>query len=230
VALIKTGPIVSDIRGKAGGMVYSRGQGGAVVYAVPDYVWEDTPARIAARSPILNLSAAWSGTLTPLQRATWTRYAGQHPRPDRWGHPHPINGYCMFISINSYWYRDQQALRWRTAPTIAPLHPPVHEFEPTAATDTVNITLPPATYDPPPPGLILWHFAGYPRAGGVEYHRTPYRYTAKNIYVPPWSTTPWIVQWPWGFDVGQKLFSHLVAQDYATGAMSTLHQASVIAK
>jgi len=210
-------------------MVYSRGPGGAVVYATPVYEWLDSDARIAARTTLIDLSRAWSATLDEHHRATWRRYAGQHPRPDRWGAPHHLSGKSMFVSINAYWHRDAAKINWLSAPSLPPLHPPAHTLTADSATDSVTVTLPPATYDPPPAGLILWHFAGKPRQAGVQYHRTPYRYTGKNTNVPPWASNPWTFAWPWAFDPGQKLFSHLVAQNLATGALSTMHQTSVIA-
>jgi len=202
-------------------MVYSRGQGGAIVYALPDWDQPNTQDQLAARDAITNLSAAWSATLTEAQRNSWRKYAHQHPLPDRWGQPRLVNGYCYFVRVNARWYRDASAIQWASAPDVAPLHLPLHSVTALAAGDAVTLALPPLNYNPAPPGLILWHQAGKPVAGGVNYFNGPWRYTEKNTNAPPWSSTPWIITWPWPFDAGQRIFSRLVAQDLTSGALSS---------
>ena len=223
MAIVRPGNIIVDIRGKVGDTVYSRNNAGPFVRSrivapqVPTQLQLDQQALMTA------LSTAWSGTLTEPQRATWRQYAHQHPRPNRWGNLTAKTGQNAFVRANAYYYRIDQALHFSSAPPAPPLPPPAFTFTADAAADTITIALPPTTFPAPFAGLRLYAFIGEPTVQGVNYFNRSTRYAATNLYVPPWSTSPWTFASPYPIDVGQRVWAFLVAQHETGGQLSNRH-------
>jgi len=124
MAVIKTGSIVADIRGKIGDEVYTRGQGGAAVRSIGTWAQPDTDLQLAVRAIMVTLSGAWSSTLSEDQREQWRAYAHANPRPNRWGTLTQTSGYLAFVRHNFHAYREASTIIFPDAPTAPPLYPP----------------------------------------------------------------------------------------------------------
>lgn len=229
MATIKPGSIVDDIRGSVGDETYGRNQGGIYVKARKAPTYTRTGPQAATRDAIKFLSQIWSSVLTETQRSTWRMYASQHPIPNRWGEAANLSGYNMFIRINSYHYRENSAVGWPTAPSNAPLWPPVFVFTADAVADTITISLPIGGYPLPLEDMVFWLFGGEPQSQGVYFFTSPWKYIGFNTYVSGWLHDPWIVNYPWAFAANNRLFVYIVAQDKTTGALSTQGRNSLLA-
>lgn len=183
MALITAASIVSDIRGSVATETYSRNQGGLYVKTRKGPTDNTGANRDACRATITALSQAWSGTLNEAQRAAWRKYAHQHPKPDRWGSVHLVNGYTRFIRANFYRYRLDTTIPFADPPDQADLHQPPFTFTAHGAGDTVTIALPPANYDPPWPKLELFAYGGDNVSPGVNFYDYNWRYLARNEFV-----------------------------------------------
>lgn len=217
---------MADIRGKVGSEVYERNGAGNYVRALGTWVQPDTQRQLDQRAAITALSQAWSGTLTEAERATWRKYAKQHPRTNTWGERRNSSGYNRFVRANSYRYRQNSSIDFLSAPSRPPLHPPIFTFSAEAAGDTVTVALPPGTYTPPWAGLRLWLFVGPGVSAGVAYFRAPWRYVGLNTYNGAWTSDPWTENLPWAIDAGDKVFAYLVAQHAVQGHLSSRYKTS----
>jgi len=229
MAGILPGPLVSDIRGKVGEVIFQRNQGGNFVRST--YTWEqpDSDEQKAVRDTLKFLQVAWSDSLTELQRTRWRTYAHRWPLPDRWGNYTLTNGYTYFIRVNFYHYLAFADLEFLDPPNTGPLHIPTFTFTADANTDTVTITLPPTSYTPPPQNLRLWIYVSRPAKASLLTCKLGYRYAGTNIYTGTWQTDPWTTPAPWPFAPGEKIFARLIAQDAARGALSRHHRTDTIA-
>lgn len=101
MAKIELGAIVTDVRGKVSGVVFSKNKGGAYVKAKVSSVQPRTPEQIFTRSVFARLSKAYSNTLDNAQRDAWQRLAGNFPSRDIFGNTHVLSALAMFQSVNA---------------------------------------------------------------------------------------------------------------------------------
>lgn len=101
MAKIKLSAIaVTDIRGKAGGTVFSKNKGGAYFknFAIPTN--PKTLAQQAVRAMFGAISQMWS-TLTQAQRNGWKELASNRPYTDIFGDTKYLSGFNLFQQLNS---------------------------------------------------------------------------------------------------------------------------------
>lgn len=228
MASIRTGSIVSDIRGSVGTETYARNQGGIYVRARTTPEYKNTAAQQACRGAMTDLSRYWSSTLTLTQRTAWRKYARQHPKPNRWGNLHLVNGYTRFIEINFHRYRLDSAVAFPSPPTQAHLHQPIFTFTADGLADTVTIALPPSSYSPPWPDLELFAYGGDNISPGVNFYASPWRYIARNKFNAAWTSDPWTIDYPLDLIATDQVFLRLIAQNSDTGELSEAYQTSAI--
>lgn len=101
MAKIRTGSLVSDVRGSQGGTVFSRNKGGAYTRdrVAPTNVSSD--ARTRQRNIFSANSKAWGGTLTEDERGAWTVFALANPVTDVFGASILLSGIAMYQRLNS---------------------------------------------------------------------------------------------------------------------------------
>jgi hypothetical protein len=97
LAVILPGPLVSDVRGRVGDVVFERNAGGLYVRAKGTVTQEVTEARTAAKAAFSACSSAWSGSLTSVERAAWEVFASRFPDVDRWGRPKYRTGFQSWV-------------------------------------------------------------------------------------------------------------------------------------
>ncbi len=94
------GALVSAASGKLGGLVASRNRGGPYLRALVVPITSMSPAAIAARTRLAQVSAAW-GALTAVQKAAWSTWAQTNPITDRLGQSRILQANAAYIKINN---------------------------------------------------------------------------------------------------------------------------------
>lgn len=228
MAVITTGSIVADIRGSVGDETYARNQGGLYVKARKAPTDPNTAAQQACRAAMAALSQYWSDELTEQNRTDWRAYAHQHPRPNRFGSVNLTNGYTRFLRLNFTRRRLDATIPFTSPPPAPPLHPPVVSGEGDASAQELTIFLPPTNYDPPFAGLELFLYISPDVPPGRNFYNGPWLYFARTRNVPGWTNDFQEMAIGAGYTGGHKLFFRLVAQNYATGELSSAYQNFVL--
>jgi hypothetical protein len=117
MARILLGPLISDARGKQGGLVFSRNAAGHYTRAKVSPVQPRTADQIAIRAAITYLSQYWRDTMTPTMRTSWENYAKSTPLTDRFGAKVCVSGLAMFLRTNVF-LRREGGPTLTTAPTL----------------------------------------------------------------------------------------------------------------
>jgi len=99
---VRHGGGVVEIAGSVGGTVFARSKGGATMRARIKGIRSGSPALLARRAALSNLSGYWGTTLEPEERLAWEAYASQTNQVNRLGQPMKISGMAAFIQTNSY--------------------------------------------------------------------------------------------------------------------------------
>jgi len=149
MAVIKTGPIVTDIRGSISDVTFARNQGGLYSRHRAGPTAPPSPDQLKTTATLTFLSRYWSADLTDHQRADWRSYAAQHPRPDRWGIPRLANGYTTFIRHNARLHRITGVVYAPHAPSTPPLSAPQLSIAEALSSGWVTIDLTLHAYRPP---------------------------------------------------------------------------------
>jgi len=97
MANIRTGSIVSDIRGKVGSEIYSRNRGGAYVKAYAAPIQPGTSAQMANESNFATAVSAWL-SLTDEQRHSWNTFATEQKTKGVFTSNINLTGRSLFIS------------------------------------------------------------------------------------------------------------------------------------
>lgn len=99
MAKIKLGAIVTDIRNKLGGHVFSKNRAGAYMRTLVTPVNPQTSAQSAVRSIFAQLSQTWSQLSDP-QRAAWNGATDQYSSTDIFGDNRTLSGKALFQGLN----------------------------------------------------------------------------------------------------------------------------------
>ena len=139
MALIKPGPLVSDIRGSIGGSVFARNAGGLYVRNRVAPLNPQSTRQTQVRSNLSSLSNAWSTALTQAQRDGWNQYASQVPLFNALGEQRFVSGLAMYVRANTL-LLDTGGTRRDDPPdsfTLGPSVTPTYTLDSTA--DTIQV-------------------------------------------------------------------------------------------
>lgn len=100
MAKVAYGLTISDARGKAGSVVYSKNRAGAFIRAVVNPRQPRTAAQTTFRAFVKGITLRWSGVLTEEQRRGWIRLAGSMVGHDALGQETKRSGMTLFIERN----------------------------------------------------------------------------------------------------------------------------------
>jgi hypothetical protein len=117
MARIILGPLVSDARGKQGGLVFSRNAAGHYTRAKVSPIQPRTPLQMAIRNAMTYAAQYWRDTMTAPLRSAWEAYAKATPLTDRFGAKTLLSGIAMFLRFNAWWYVDNGSTLLSVAPT-----------------------------------------------------------------------------------------------------------------
>lgn len=99
MAKLKLSAIVSEMRGKLNGSVFSKNRGGAYIRTKVTPVNPQTIAQGAVRAALTNLSQAWRG-LTEAQRAAWNSAVSNFTGTDIFGDIKTPSGINLYNKLN----------------------------------------------------------------------------------------------------------------------------------
>lgn len=211
MATIRTGSIVSDIRGSVGSETYSRNPGGLYVKARSTPTQPASSHRDLTQLALTTITQAWSGTLTEAQRAGWRQYAKRWPIPNRLGQMIHVTGLNHFVRCNFYEFLSHTSVRNLNAPPSGPAHIPTFTFTANGTSNQVTIALPMTNYSPPPTEQRLYLFLGEGINSGRTYYSSPWRWSGYNWWSGSyWVNSPWTVSTPWPISAGNKIFAKIV--------------------
>jgi len=227
VAVIRTGGIITDIRGKVADVIYSRNQGGAYVKGLGPAAPAPTSNQTACRNTLTALAQYWADTMTVARRAAWRRYAQVWPTENRWGELSIRSGYCAFIRINQYYHRRYGSIIYLDPPPDCRLSVPVVTYTVKASDQYARISLPPSGYTDLTNGMYFHLFCGKPASAGVAWYNGPWLYKGQYWHSGSWSPATWFETWPWTVTTGQLVGIRLLAQEYASGRLSGIFRLNV---
>ena len=98
-ALVKFGAGVSELRGKEGGVIYSRNAYGSYMKAKVTPVNPNTAHQSGQRALMGNLSQAWTG-LSAADKASWVNLGEQTTRVNVFGDTTYYTGFSLFVKLN----------------------------------------------------------------------------------------------------------------------------------
>jgi len=99
MAKIKLSAVVSEVRGKLNGSVFSKNRGGAYMRTKVTPVNPQTAAQMAVRSALTNLSQSWRG-LTVAQRLAWNGAVSNFTGTDIFGDIKTPSGINLYQKLN----------------------------------------------------------------------------------------------------------------------------------
>jgi len=91
----------ADIRGKLGGIVFSRNTWGNYIRLKTSPVQPQTPRQNQIRAAVTMLAEYWRDTLTGPQRDAWSEYAEATNKMTGLGLRSPLNGLIAFVRFNA---------------------------------------------------------------------------------------------------------------------------------
>lgn len=100
MALIKLGPIVADIRGSVGGVVFSKNSTSHYARARTIPVNPNTDLQNVIQAALAALAVRWSSVLTALKRAAWELYGTNVSVKNKLGESIHISGYNHYLRSN----------------------------------------------------------------------------------------------------------------------------------
>jgi hypothetical protein len=141
MARIEYTGLVSQIRGKIAGTVFSKFQGGYSAYRKGSPRKQGSQAQQLVRNYFYAFAAAWK-TLTETQRNDWRFVAANTPLYDRLGILRPINGFAYFVKFNQFLAGFMPTPQVSVTTDLEPAYP-------------TSIIAAPATFSISPTGWIL---------------------------------------------------------------------------
>jgi hypothetical protein len=126
MALLTTGPIVSDVAGKVAGSVFQRSVAGLTLRTLRRPPASSTPAQLTQRSILASLQVRWAN-LTNQQRTLWDHWAHFSLNFTATPQPTTLTGQQAFIRVN--FARIRVGLSILESPGFAPLTFPLQAIE-----------------------------------------------------------------------------------------------------
>lgn len=204
-ALLKLGPLVTDMRGSIGGTTFARNRGGIYARARVVPINPQTGRQTSVRAALGSLAQRWSTTLTDVQRAAWELYAANVLIPNRLGEPRALSGQQMYVRTNTL-ALDCEIARIDDAPTTFTVGPTITPaFTPVPASDEITMT-DLGGYDPATDGEVgVLVQVGTPQNGGVQFFKSPFTKALGADY-DALTSFPVTIASPYPFEAGQALF------------------------
>jgi len=223
--------VYTQASGSIGGVVYSHNRGGMYTRGRAIPVNSNTIYQQAIRNAIRTLTSAWTGTLTPTQRAAWAAYANAVLIPDSLGEPRKLPPLAMFCRCNVP-RLVHEATYVPSGPTVTVLPtftaPVLTVTAPTGGSLAYTVTV--GTDDwAREVGGHMYLYCSRPQGTGIGYFKGPYRYCDKvdGAVVPP--TSPKVVVLPFPVVAGQNVFYRVNVSRADGGLSSSLFLSDIAA-
>jgi len=206
MGLVMYGGGVSQISGKVGGVVFSRGAGGAIIRKHTKPINPRSARQNVVRSNVAYLTTYWSKTLTEQQRTDWRAYVAGTTWTNRLGQTIQINGLAAFVRVNTL--RLLAGLDLIAAAPLAMGHAGGVTISFTAYSDTgkLNVAEPVGAFDKSTDDHELLIFSGLPTEAGRISATRGFRFIqviSGNATTPP--TFPLELTAPFTMQEGQLI-------------------------
>lgn len=216
MALVKFGAGISEMRGKEGGVIYSRNAYGSYIKTKISPVNPQTAKQQAQRTLMGNLSQSWS-TLSSAVKGDWDNLGAQVTRVNRFGDNMSYTGFSLFMKLNRNLVLAGSAAI--TAPPVPPTIPVLSLTAMTAAVtvNELNLTFTPT---PVPTGFKVFAYLTPNILTGRRFVKNYYR-LIKKIAAAQTSPQQIRVDWETYFGSvlvqGAALFAKIKLVDTVTG-------------
>lgn len=101
MALIKYGPLATEVSGAIGGTVFARSHSQKTVRSIRLPANRRTARQRQTRNFLAAASARWRNALTAAQRAAWDTYAATREFTNPLGDPYYLTGFASFVQLNA---------------------------------------------------------------------------------------------------------------------------------
>lgn len=187
MARIEYSGLISQIRGKIAGTVFSKFQGGFSAYRKGSPRKQGSQAQQQVRNYFYAFATAWK-TLTETQRENWRFVAAETPLYDRLGILRPINGFAYFVKFNQFLAGWMPVPQVEVTTDLEPAYPTTIVADPATFSisdtgwilDDLPITLT-TLGDSVYPNLALIYFSQPIPYSDIVYHGTWYKAAAIQI-------------------------------------------------
>jgi len=210
-ALIRPGPLASEVRGSIGGVVFARNRGGAYVRNRTAPLNPSSADQNRIRQILADLAQRWSGTLTESQREEWRTYAENVPLQNALGESRNVSGINMYARGNSL-ILDTAGTRVDDGPTnftVGPSFTPGITLDPAADTLTIDDL---GTYTPTTDGTIGFLIQqAPPDNSGVFFKGSGFRKISGTQIADEATDLPADVPLAFPIEAGQSVFVRTIA-------------------
>ncbi len=111
MATFLPGPVVADIRGSSGGVVFSKNASGSYIRNRTKPINPNTARQTAARAIFAFVAEQWrEGPMTEADRIAWGVYAASFANPNLVGTPVSNSGFNAFVGSNSAIVRNGSSI------------------------------------------------------------------------------------------------------------------------
>jgi hypothetical protein len=214
MALVKYGAIVTDVRGKLGGTVFSRGGGGSIVRNWTKPTNPRSNRQEANRSQMSRLAQYWNGTLDQDARDDWNTFAANTPWVNALGQAIVLTGIAAYARLNAA--RLAAGLAMRVDAPLAYGLPgnPSATFTAQPTNGHLVFAEPVPPWDKSMTGHELIIFQHMPVPAGREAVPGPRQYVGRisgNVGTPP--TFPYNIDVYYPVKEGERQWLTMVFQD-----------------
>jgi len=229
MACIKLGIGIADIRGQVGGVKFSRGAGGATASNSPKPINPRSSHQMARRAALAQVTVAWNGTLTEIQRQSWRDYAAGTSWTNKVGTSANISGLAAFARLNTLLLLIGSAIQPAAPTTNGHSGSPTFTFTANDTTNVIAVAEPSAPFDKDIDlSRMVWFQYGATNAGRLALSNKR-RYADKtpgDAMIAP--SFPLALATPLVFNAGQRVSLGGVYID-EIGRIGARYTASVIA-
>lgn len=216
MALIKFGAGVSEMRGKEGGVIYSRNAYGSYIKTKVSPVNPQSTFQQNNRSSMGNLAQSWNA-LTAGQKSAWNTLGDQVTRTNRFGDQTTYTGFNLYMRLNR-----NLAVIGQSAISTAPTPPELPVLTAGTLTATVAGTVLTQAFTPTSPGsgLYLVVYATNNIVTSRKFVKNFYRYiyNASNPSTSPANLyQSWNTRYSNDLIAGATIFTKMKLIDSATG-------------
>ena len=172
---IQLGDIVTDMRGKSGGMVYQKGAYGLIKRTKVTPVNPQSTIQQTQRGTFSTQSSAWR-SLTEAQRNTWISGAGGFPYSDIFGNRQSLSGNALYVKLNTVLTNLGQAANSSLPAAVAVPLATATALAADASAHTLQLDF---TDTPIPAGFKLVVEATPQVSAGINFMKNKYRVLAR---------------------------------------------------
>lgn len=215
--------VVTEVRNKIGGVVFSKARAGLFIRRKVSPLQPRTSYQTAVRANFTTLAQRWSGVLTDTMRQGWISLAAAHPTKDVFSNTVVLTGLQLYISLNRALQTIGVAIIDTAPITLSAETTGILTVVATVGSPNV-LTVNPATYNTAAMGWAIW--GGSPMSPGRYFVGSQLRIIKTGVTVLA-AATSILTEYEARFGtlvVGQRIPIGMVYINDTTGALGTRAQ------